>query len=783
MRARRFGRACPQQEHVSQTMTYGVANRDMQQASSGGGGADGIDIWSLLVRVWARKWFLMLFVSAGVVLAYVAVSMVTPHYTGEVRILIEGRTADPTVPLSSQNVREADQQKIESEIQVLLSRTLADGVITALKLETWDEFSSSGGGLFGLGTKKAANRADVVDAYFERLNVYQLGESRVIAVDFWAEHPRSAMIVANAIADLYVSGQLDAQVAVTRRASSWLDQQVEKLRGDVQASEAAVETFRRQNGLFETNGNLLKTEELSELNTQLILASAAKAEARARLDGARALLNSPAGIETSSEVLDSNLIQQLREQEVALQRQITELSADLLPQHPDMISRQAELDDLRRAIGAEVGKIVRRLENEVRVAAARETALRRSIAGLKKEVSTEKQRESELQSLEREASANRGLLESFLLRASEAGARDDRSIQRPEARVISRAETPESASFPQKAPILMLAFMASLTISLLIVLGTEMLAAAPLATPVGSRQPSFRSQPFVASPASYDQQVPVQPAYGGQPGYGQTAYQQPAHAAFYPAYRSADGLGDGLADGRGYGPVHRYGEQYQPPRAAYPAQQAAPQATEHTYSYQQVRRRVPVTQMVTRLPGSPTMTQHDQWLLGQAAQDILRFVASRPVLSGARRSSRIVRVAGGNRDGRDLAGLARLLSQQGVSIVVIGGGARPDAGFTDVVARQAGFEHVTRRDAHSTARFISWGSIPVSDDPTTIRSALEAVAQTAQLVLVGDPDGAAYGLSRSFDAAADTALVLMRGSQPLADGLPQTQTAGLIQIQ
>ena len=178
-------------------------------------------------------------------------------------------------------------------------------------------------------------------------------------------------------------------------------------------------------------------------------------------------MESPSGIETSSEVLDSSLIQQLREQEVALQRQITELSADLLPQHPDMIARQAELDDLRRAIGDEVGKIVRRLENEVRVAAARESSLRQSIARLKSEVTREKQREGELRALEREAAANRGLLESFLLRASETGARDDRLIQRPEARIISRAETPQSPSFPQKGPVLMLAFMASLTIGLL----------------------------------------------------------------------------------------------------------------------------------------------------------------------------------------------------------------------------------------------------------------------------------------------------------------------------
>lgn len=473
-------------------MTYALAEQRMPDAGAGPDGQpagfpQGLDVWEILARVWARKGVVALFVLAGLVLAWAWVSSLTPRYTGEVRILIEGQAPDPTTPLARQDVREADQQKIESEIQVLLSRSLAEKVVDTLKLETWEEFRPRPPGglmaLLGLAERKPSTRAAVIDAYYERLNVYQVGTSRVIAVDFWAEHPDTATIVANAIADLYIAGQLDAQIEVTRRASSWLDQQVERLRRAVAESEARVEAFRRKAGLVEANGSLLKSQELSELNQQLILASAARAEAQARLEGARALLNSPDGIETAPDVLESGLIQQLREQEVQLKREITELSATLLPQHPQMIARQAELEDLRKAIAAEVSKIVRRLENEVRVATARERTLRRSLEKLKRELSDARQKEAQLRALEREAAANRSLLESFLLRASEAGARGDRKIQRPQARIISRAETPESPSFPKKGPILMLAGLASLILGLLVVLAMEMLAGTATAAP------------------------------------------------------------------------------------------------------------------------------------------------------------------------------------------------------------------------------------------------------------------------------------------------------------
>ncbi len=738
-------------------MSYAATDRSGRDTSAADGAPPGIDAWALLGRVWARRGFLLLVILCGMTLAYVALMSVTPRYTGEVRILIEGRTADPTTPLSSQNVVEADQQKIESEIQVLLSRTLAERVVEKLELETWGEFKEdTRGGLFGplmelLGLRTAApsSKAAVIDAYFERLNVYQVGTSRVIALDFWAEHPRTAMVVANAIADIYVAGQLDQQVAVTRRASSWLDQQVEQLRERVAQSERKVEDFRQESGLIEANGNLLKSEELSELNTQLILASAARAEAQARLEGARELLSSPSGIESSAEVLSSPLIQQLREQEVQLRRRMTELSADLLPQHPDMVALRAELEDLKSAIAAEVDKIVRKLKNEVQVAAARERELRRSIERLKAEVGKARQREGELRALEREAAANRSLLENFLVRASEADARGGRPVQRPEARIISRAETPESPSFPQKGPMLFLAFLASTTIGLLLILAIEVFSGGAAPAPVyagRSREP--RLPPAFAAPASY------------QP---QTASYQPAYPQSYPQQHG--GYAHPANGQQSYG-QGGFGQQGYQPSPAFHA--PAP--------------RMPVTQVVARLPGSGSMTHHDHWLLGAATQEIARFITSRPSVHNPRVQGRVVRVAGGRVTGEDVVALTRLLASQGMSVVAIGAGVqRNDIGLTDVIARRAGFEHVVRPDSQTRAAYIGWGTIPVDADPRLVRQALEALAGVYQIVLVGETEGAARGMEAALDWAADTALVFDRG-RGTASHLPSTDTAGIIQI-
>ena len=715
-------------------MSYAVSDQrspgaDASADASCGAGEAGLDVWAILARVWARKWMLALFVVAGMILAYVASSLVTPRYIGEVRILIEGQSPDPTTPLARQDVREADQQKIESEIQVLLSRNLADAVVDALKLETWDEFRTTGGGgiqgLLGLSQPRPSSRVAVIEAYFDRLNVYQIGTSRVIAVDFWAQHPQTATVIANAIADLYVTGQLDAQIAVTRRASSWLEQQVDRLRAAVATSEARVEEYRRKSGLIEANGNLLASTELSELNQQLILASATRAEAQARLDGARALMNSPDGIEAAPDVLASNLIQQLREQEVALTREITELSSDLLPRHPDMISRQAELDDLRRAIAAEVGKIVRRLENEVNVAAARERTLRSSIERLKSEVSNAREQEGELRALEREAAANRSLLESFLLRASETGARDDRSIQRPEARIISRADRPEMPSFPQKGPIMMLAAMASLAIGLLVILGMEMLSPAP-GRGARSLPAPRRNADFSPAPAAYGAPSP------------RMQHVHPAAASLRPVLDEGSFAFEGPAT----------------------AQE-------------------PVTRVIAHLPSHPLRTPHEQMLARDSAEAIVRFIMSQPPRGGVR--ARIVRVAGTGSEGRELAFLARLLGDQSYRVIAIGGsGLDRVPGITDAMAGLVHLDSLMRRDANRSVIFAGWGTVPVSVDANALWGVLGTLAQRADIVLVADAAGVAYGLDPVVDALASTALVFDRGRR--MPRLPATRYAGIVRI-
>jgi uncharacterized protein involved in exopolysaccharide biosynthesis len=327
-----------------------------------------------------------------------------------------------------------DLETIQSETEIIKSRSLADKVVRKLKLyddpefnprlrpETFLDSAASvvgdwAGSVFPGPEKQAVpledqfdmERVGIIDNFAEKLEVGRRGRSRVIEIAFESEEPRTAVLVANTIADLYLLEQLEAKFEMTQRATLWLHDRMSELRKEVKASELAVEVFRAKAGLVEGEHASLAAQQISELSTQLVLARSARAEADARLRQVRSLLNSANGVDSVAEVLSSPLIQRLREQEAEVERKIAELLTEYGDKHPRMINIRAEMRDLRAKITSEVNKIVQNLRGEVSVVRARENSLQSSLDKLKQRVGSLNSSEVQLRALQREANANRDL--------------------------------------------------------------------------------------------------------------------------------------------------------------------------------------------------------------------------------------------------------------------------------------------------------------------------------------------------------------------------------------
>ncbi|ODS00846.1 hypothetical protein AUC68_12915 [Methyloceanibacter methanicus] len=452
----------------------------MSNSSSLPPATDDIDLGSLGAALWrAKGWIVGLTLAVGAV-TFIALSMMRPLYTSEVRVLVlneETAFTRPTTEQGNTNYRTTlDEQAVQSQVQVLTSRDLILKVVRELDLTQNAAFARDAGKtlierlLQALSLGRASQESQeerAANALAEHLDVYQLSNSSVIAVEYTSGDPQLAAKIANQLADNYISWQRDEKIAQTKDATAWLDAQIKALRTATAESEEAVESFRASEGLYAGSNDItLNAQQLSELNSQLILAEAQESEARARAKLIKKMLATSGDIDATPEVLNSQLVINLIEQRVLVQRQLAELSATLLPSHPRIQQLRSELADVRAQIRTEAQKVIQSLENQAEVAAAREDSLRASLDAAKNRSAGQSDAEVKLRALEREAKANRDLLESYLARYRDASARHDIGAVPAQAAIVSRAHAAVLPSFPRRGPITLLVMAATALLSI-----------------------------------------------------------------------------------------------------------------------------------------------------------------------------------------------------------------------------------------------------------------------------------------------------------------------------
>ncbi len=441
-----------------------------------------IDIGALFASLWRSKWWILLGSLVLTALAFAALSLVSPKYRAETRILIETRESIFTRPTSQQadDRLVVDQEGIKSQVELINSSDLLKRVITKLDLSNNAELSAGAEpsalarwfGVVGIGSHPdAATREDyILDAVRDRLLVYAVPNSRVIVIQFSSKDPVLAASVANAVADEYVATQRASKSQSNEDATGWLQPEIADLSKRVKEAEAKVAAYRSSSDLLIGQNNaVLATQQLSELSTELSRVRANRAAGEARAESVRSALAKGAAVETLPDVMASPLIQRLRERQVQLNNDIADQSASLLSGHPRIKALRSQLSDLNQQIRLEARKVLGSLENEVETARLRESQLTLSLNELKQQSSKAGEEEVELRALEREATAQRQLLESYLTRYREASSRTDRESLPADARIFSRADRPIEPYFPKKIPMTIAAFVASL---LLLSIGT-----------------------------------------------------------------------------------------------------------------------------------------------------------------------------------------------------------------------------------------------------------------------------------------------------------------------
>ena len=411
-------------------------------------------------------------------LGIAAIVLITPKFEAETLLLIEPQDNQAAVvqPVAAGLGRDAEA--VRSETYIISSGELINRVISRLNLASDSELNPDGNTISDSpdGSESSQiSHSKLVDRFRESARVNVVADSRVLSIRFNSVEPVKAQRIANSMANEYLLLREEMKLKSSSRLTSWLDGQISSLREQLQEKEAGIEELRRQYGMVEGTRGDLRTQELAQVSTQLIMARAERAGAEARLDQAQLLSDSDDDARTANEVVNSPLIQDLRMQETALQRRQAELSSELGDKHPRMLQMKADISELRTKIDFEINNIMSGLQNQLNIAKARERSLGADLNSIKNSIAEISQNEIEIRSLEREMGVDQTLLASLLMRQKETAPQEKSEFLQTDVRIISEARIPTKAAYPNKSVILGFSLFGSILLGGLIILFREMM--------------------------------------------------------------------------------------------------------------------------------------------------------------------------------------------------------------------------------------------------------------------------------------------------------------------
>ena len=465
-----------------------------------------VSIKSLLVTLWRRRWVVVLLQVVVVGFAVLWLSQVSPTYVATSMVVLNSRQpevlrVDPAAPGLV-----VTQSGVDTEIEVLLSPALAERVVNKLQLVSDPEFNPAiapepslvsvvmehldprtwlrkavrylrkaqarpqAGAGEGSTRAEDVEKTATISQVLSRLRVDNPGASFGISVSFESEDATKAAQIANTIVDQYLVSQLEAKYESMRRANMWLSDRLGDLKAQVEQSDRAVQAYREKANLVQARGQTISAQQLTELNTQLVMARTDLAGAESRLRGMRELIRG-GKLGSAPEVLQSGYIQNLKQEEANLTRTLADLKTRYGDRHPQIINAKAQLRDVQGKIEREAQQVVGSLETEVSVLRTRVATMDQSLQEAKRGAEQVEREEVNLAELQREADANRAIYQDFLSRFKETA--NQVEIQQADARIVSLARAPVAPSHPRVSLILAAAILGGTVLGLLAVILIE----------------------------------------------------------------------------------------------------------------------------------------------------------------------------------------------------------------------------------------------------------------------------------------------------------------------
>jgi succinoglycan biosynthesis transport protein ExoP len=446
-----------------------------------------LEYWLLFKRY---RWLILTCTAAVLLCVALYTFTRTPIYTAQATILLE-RKVPQVLKIQdalSETIETAEYSKTQFEI--LKSRALAARVIREQGLEKDHLFAGQqsedkAGFVAGLlevfagwkaklsqPSKKqeqapAGVKPAIINGYLSMLRIEPIHGTGLVRVVYSTPDSALSMRLANAHASAYVRYGIDLRSKTNDEALAFLEKKLLELKDRVEKSEASLNTYRRDKGIISLNDKEnIVVDRLADLNKRLTEAEAERISLEAKVRTIRS-----GNYDVLPGVVNDPVIQNIKTEIARLEGEQIQLAREFKPGYPPLDKVNAQIDNSRRRLRAELQNEIKSIESAYQAARTKESQL--SAAMQEQKAATLNLKDSAVQYaiLAREVDTNKQLYDGVLQRMREMSVAAE--THSTNIYLVDKAEVPLGPSYPKKARSLLLGLLLGLAAGIVLVLLKE----------------------------------------------------------------------------------------------------------------------------------------------------------------------------------------------------------------------------------------------------------------------------------------------------------------------
>jgi capsular exopolysaccharide synthesis family protein len=315
----------------------------------------------------------------------------------------------------------------ETQTRIMTSRAVSQRAVEKLGLQHDPAFLGVAEIHDPRAREAAMKSIDAVSMLQGKVSVLPVKDTRIVNIRVEDLDPQRAALLANEVADAYITENLAVKLRVSESANRWLEDRLAELEQRTKQSDIAVYDFKKDADMLTTS----LEDRASIIYERLTTFNGALTDIRTRIAGLKARVEAidslKEGVDTSAERLwadvlsggagaSGSLLTALKTRFVQEKAECAALAERYLPEHPKLATCLQKVAEAREDLVSELNNVVRSAQLDLTEAQAKERNLQALLDTTKAEAFEVNKRQIEFDRIKRESDNNQRLYDLVLKR-------------------------------------------------------------------------------------------------------------------------------------------------------------------------------------------------------------------------------------------------------------------------------------------------------------------------------------------------------------------------------